>query len=232
MPVEVTSERTEYSQTFANPDGTCSLKQATSPQRAQDASGQWHDIDTALVRRADGTIGPRYAAVSESFSTGGSQTMVRLERDGQAPAVSWPGPLPEPSLDGATATYAEALPGVDLQLTAMPDGYREVLQVKSAQAAQNEALEQLRFTIAGKGLALVAGAGGGLRAIDADGNVVFTGPAGQMWDSAGDDAGVQTQMLRAAGPETASSSEASDGGVPAQPGDGDVTATLPVAGRA
>ncbi|MFD4231379.1 LamG-like jellyroll fold domain-containing protein [Streptomyces sp. NPDC058545] len=232
-PVEVTSERTEYSQTFANPDGTYSLKQATSPQRAQDASGQWHDIDTALVRRADGTIGPRSAAVAESFSAGGSQTMVRLERDGQELSVSWPGSLPEPSLDGATATYAEVLPGVDLQLTAMPDGYREVLQVKSAQAAQNEALEQLRFTIAGKGLALVAGAGGGLRAIDADGNAVFTGPAGQMWDSAGDDTGVQPQMLRAAGPETAPSSAApdstgDDGGVPAQPGDGDVTATLPV----
>ncbi|WP_406358625.1 hypothetical protein [Streptomyces sp. NBC_00658] len=44
-PVEVTAERTEYTQTFANPDGTYTLKQATSPQRAKDASGTWHDID-------------------------------------------------------------------------------------------------------------------------------------------------------------------------------------------
>lgn len=57
QPVEVAADRTEYSQTFANPDGTYTLKQATAPQRARDASGGWHDIDTTLVQRADGTIG-------------------------------------------------------------------------------------------------------------------------------------------------------------------------------
>ncbi|MFE7545793.1 hypothetical protein [Streptomyces platensis] len=31
-PVEVTSERTEYSQTVANPDGTFTLTQSTTPQ--------------------------------------------------------------------------------------------------------------------------------------------------------------------------------------------------------
>ncbi|MEV0635022.1 LamG domain-containing protein [Streptomyces sp. NPDC050619] len=233
-PVEVTADRTEYTQTFANPDGTYTLKQATSPQRAKDASGEWHDIDTTLTHRADGTIGPRYAAVAESFSAGGAGDMVRLEHGRRTLSVRWSGALPRPSLDGATATYAEVLPGVDLQLTAMPDGYREALRVKSAEAAQNEALEQLRFAVAGEGVSLVAGAGGGLRAIDADGNAVFTGPAGQMWDSAGNaDDGVQPQTLRMASPEatsdpgTADASDAADD-VPVQPGAGDAKATLPV----
>jgi hypothetical protein len=229
--VEVTAERTEYAQTFANPDGTYTLKQATAPERAKDASGQWHDIDTTLVRRADGTIGPRYVAVGQSFSAGGTKDMVRLEADQQVLSVRWPGDLPEPSLEGATATYAEVMPGVDLQLTAMPDGYREVLRVKSAEAAQSEALEQLRFAVAGEGVSLVAGAGGGLRAVDADGNAVFTGPAGQMWDSAGDDSGVQAQTLRMSGIEAGSdtvAAAASDDGAPVEPGPGAATATLPV----
>ncbi|MFJ8794552.1 LamG-like jellyroll fold domain-containing protein [Streptomyces sp. NPDC102462] len=239
-PVEVTAERTEYTQTFANPDGTYTLKQATSPQRARDASGGWHDIDTTLVRRADGTVGPRYAAVDASFSGGGRGDMVRLAKDGRALSVGWPGQLPEPSLNGATATYAEVLPGVDLQLTAMPDGYREVLLVKSAQAAQNEALEQLRFTVAGQGVSVVSGAAGGLRALDADGNAVFTGPAGQMWDSAGTPAeGTQPQAVRAAGSGPAApqapaddsqnaGAAAADAETMVGPGDGSATATLPV----
>lgn len=232
-PVEVTAERTEYTQTFANPDGTYTLKQATSPQRAKDASGTWHDIDTTLVRRSDGTIGPRYAALDASFSAGGAQDMVRLEHEQATLSVRWPGGLPQPSLDGATATYAEVLPGVDLQLTAMPDGYRELLLVKSAEAAQNKALEQLRFAVAGEDVSVVAGAGGGLRALDADGNAVFTGPAGQMWDSAGDDTGDQPQTLRTAelaatGDSGAADAAGADAGATAQPGDGDASATLPV----
>ncbi|MYZ34513.1 LamG domain-containing protein [Streptomyces sp. SID4917] len=234
-PVEVTAERTEYAQTFANPDGSYTLKQATSPQRAKDASGVWHDVDTTLVRGADGMVGPRYAAVDVSFSAGGAQDMVRLEHGQGALSVRWPGDLPQPSLDGATATYSEVLPGVDLQLTAMPDGYREVLLVKSAEAARNEALEEVRFAVAGEGVSVVAGAGGGLRAVDADGNAVFTGPAGKMWDSSGDGTGtgIQPQTLRAAGAEAAGDSGAAgeagaDDPGSVQPRDGDVTATLPV----
>ncbi|MEU6497423.1 LamG domain-containing protein [Streptomyces sp. NPDC046984] len=227
-PVEVMGERTEYSQTFANPDGTYTLKQATSPQRAKDAQGEWHDIDMTLVHRSDGTIGPRYAAVEESFSAGGPKDMVRLEQGQRTLSIRWPGDLPQPSLDGATATYAEVLPGVDLLLTAVPDGYREVLRVTSAESAQNEALEQLRFSVAGQGVRVVPGAGGGLRALDPDGNTVFAGPAGRMWDSAGDGSEGQSPMLRTSGHQAVADAAGADGSDPAQPGDGDATATLPV----
>ncbi|MGW1878757.1 LamG-like jellyroll fold domain-containing protein [Streptomyces sp. NPDC001975] len=235
-PVEVPDQRTEYTQTFANPDGTYTLEQATSPQRAKDESGAWHDIDTTLVHRSDGSIGPRYAAAAESFSAGGSQAMVRLKQDDRTLSVGWPASLPQPSLDGATATYADVLPGVDLQLTAVPDGYREVLVVKSAEAAQQQALEQLRFDVEGDGVSVVAGSGGGLRAVDEDGNAVFTGPAGQMWDSAGSTDGSQPQTLRTAESGSAATLTASAGDDPDAaesqepfgPGDGDAKAALPV----
>ncbi|MFK4273377.1 hypothetical protein, partial [Streptomyces milbemycinicus] len=47
-PVEVTSARTEYSQTMANPDATFTLTQSTEPQRARAADGTWRDIDVTL----------------------------------------------------------------------------------------------------------------------------------------------------------------------------------------
>ncbi|KIF67145.1 hypothetical protein HY68_36195 [Streptomyces sp. AcH 505] len=225
-PVEVTAARSEYAQTFANPDGTYTLKQATSPQRVKDASGAWHDMDATLVRRPDGSVGPRYAAVNVAFSAGDNQDMVRLGHENSSLSVRWPGDLPQPTLDGAVATYSEVLPGVDLQLTAASDGYREVLLVKTAEAAQNDALEEVRFAVAAKGVSLVAGAGGGLRAVDEDGNAVFTGPAGKMWDSSGEDAGagLRGKMSLATGSEASSTGE--PGSV--QPRDGDATATLPV----
>ncbi|WP_399925104.1 LamG-like jellyroll fold domain-containing protein [Streptomyces kanamyceticus] len=228
-PVEVTAERTEYTTTMANPDGTFVITQATEPQRARAENGGWRDIDVTLEKRADGTVGPKSAVVDLSFSGGGSGSgMLRLGREEQGLKLGWPTALPAPTLDGATATYADVpIKGVDLQLTATAEGYREVLEVKTAEAAASPELEKIRLTAVGDGLSLVPGEGGGLRAVDADGNAVFRGPAGQMWDSAGDAAQqpqVQSRSAKAAatqGEQTASES-------PVQPGEGDASAELPV----
>ncbi len=225
--VEVTSERGEYSTTQANPDGSFTLTQSTTPLRVKEKDGSWEAVDPVLERRTDGRVGPKGAVVDLSFSGGGAGSdMIRLGKDGRSLTLGWSGVLPEPTLDGPTATYANVFDGVDLQLTATAEGYREVLVVKTAQAAQNPALEQVRLAASGDGLSVVPGVGGGLRAIDEDGNAVFRGPAGQMWDSAGDSApGPQTQLMRT------DSTSLADGEVdddPSQPGDGDATAVLPV----
>ncbi|MFE6904308.1 LamG domain-containing protein [Streptomyces sp. NPDC057717] len=227
-PVEVTSARTEYTTTEANPDGTFTLTQATEPQRAKSEDGSWRDIDVALEKRADGTVGPKSAVVDLAFSGGGSGSgMLRLGRQGRELKLGWPGALPAPSLDGATATYANVpISGVDLQLTATAEGYHEVLVVKTADAADSPELEKVKLTAAGDGLSVAPGEGGGLRAVDADGNAVFSGPAGQMWDSAGDEVdGTQTQLMT----ESDAPQPQAEQGDPAQPGEGDATAELPVA---
>lgn len=226
-PVEVTADRTEYSTTSANPDGSFTLRQATTPQRVKKSDGSWSAVDPTLERRADGRIAPRGAVVDLSFSGGGpGSDMLDLAKDGRSVTLGWAGPLPEPTLDGATATYAEVLAGVDLQLTATAEGYREVLVVKTSEAAQNPALDQVRLAASGDGLTVVPGAGGGLRALDEDGNAVFRGPAGQMWDSAGGtETGSQTQLLRSAADVPANGGPQDD---PLQPGDGDASAVLPV----
>lgn len=58
-------------------------------------------------------------------------------------SLGWPGLLPEPRLDGATATYPEVFNGVDLRLTADAEGFQRVLVVKSAEAAANPALDRM-----------------------------------------------------------------------------------------
>ncbi|MFE0440108.1 LamG domain-containing protein [Streptomyces nigra] len=226
--VEVAADRTEYSTTHANPDGTFTLVQSSTPQRVRKSDGTWGEVDPTLERRADGRISPRGAAVDLSFSAGGAGgDMLRLGKDGQSITLGWPASLPEPTLDGATATYADVFDGVDLQLTATAEGYREVLVVKTPEAAHNPELEHVELTASGDGLTLVPGAGGGLRAVDEDGNAVFRGPAGQMWDSAGDtsEAGPQTQLIRTQA-ETAANGEPENDS--SQPGEGDASAVLPV----
>ncbi|MET8026529.1 LamG domain-containing protein [Streptomyces avermitilis] len=227
--VEVTGERTEYSTTEANPDGTFTLTQSTEPQRVRADGGSWQDIDVTLEKRSDGTVGPKAAVVGLSFSGGGrGSEMLRLGQEDRALTLGWPTDLPVPTLDGPTATYADTpVAGVDLQLTATAEGYHEVLVVRSAQAAASAELEKIKLTAVGDGLSVVPGEGGGLRAVDADGNAVFRGPAGLMWDSAGSETpGPQTQLLSAAGREPQASK--AEGDDPVQPIEGDATAELPV----
>ncbi|MFC7219667.1 LamG domain-containing protein [Streptomyces polyrhachis] len=229
--VEVVTLRDESAQTFANPDGTFTLEQATVPQRVKASDGSWVEPDATLVKRSDGRIGPKAAVVDVSFSPGGSgEGMLRLAKGGQSMALAWPQVLPEPVLDGATATYPEVWDGVDLQLTATVEGYREVLVVKSAQAAANPALEQIRFEASMEGLELQPGAGGGVRAVDGDGNALFKGAAAVMWDSSGPDAsdaagvsGMTTQMTSVVPVQDEPEPVAET-----VPGEGDETAVMPV----
>ncbi|WP_405808259.1 MULTISPECIES: LamG domain-containing protein [unclassified Streptomyces] len=225
QPVEVVEERTEYATTMANPDGTFTLTQSTRPQRARAKDGSWRGIDITLERRSDGTVGPKSAVVDLAFSGGGSaKPVITLGGKRGSLSLGWPGALPEPQLSGATAIYPEVFKGVDLKLTATAEGYREVLVVKSAEAAANSELERIKLTVKGDGLDVAPGAGGGLRAIDADGNAAFTGPAGVMWDSAGD-AGAAPQLVRATAEAEKPEPSKED---PNRPGAGDASAELPV----
>ncbi|MEE1753026.1 hypothetical protein [Streptomyces sp. SP18CS02] len=127
--VEVVAERSEYTRTMANPDGTYTLTQSTTPQRARAKDASWRDIDVALEKRTDGAVGPKATVVDLSFTDGGNgEDLIRLASERGALELGWPKALPEPVLDGAMATYPEVYKGVDLQLTATAEGFREVLE--------------------------------------------------------------------------------------------------------
>ncbi|WP_406424211.1 hypothetical protein OH809_03200 [Streptomyces sp. NBC_00873] len=95
QPYELTSVRTESTDTWALPDGTWSVKRYNTPVRLL-RDGAWIPTDANLVFAANG------------------------------------------------ATYAEVLPGVDLQLKAEIEGFSQLLVVKTAQAAQNPELAKPR----------------------------------------------------------------------------------------
>lgn len=198
-PVEVVSLRGESSEVFATPDGNFEAREYLRPIRTR-AGGEWKPIDTGLAPAGGGMVAPGATTVGLEFSGGGGAPLVKMTKAGRELALSWPGELSAPQLDGETATYREVLPGVDLRLEAQPDGFTQLLVVKSAEAAANPQLEQLRLNLAARGMSVEETSEGGIQAVDAGaGGVVFEAPQPVMWDSS--TGGADSAVARAGGNE-------------------------------
>ncbi|WP_405910159.1 LamG-like jellyroll fold domain-containing protein [Streptomyces sp. NBC_00828] len=199
--VEITSLRAETSETYALPNGNFEAVEHLRPVRAR-VNGGWKAIDTALEKRADGSVGPKAATVGIAFSGGGKkQPLIVLERAGRKLSLSWPTALPEPVIDGDTATYPSVLEDVDLQVKASVDGASEVLVVKTPEAAANPKLAELRLAMDADGMDVRTTPGGGLAAVDKGaGGPVFEAPRPMMWDSSKDAStgGARTETGKAA----------------------------------
>ncbi|WP_239590020.1 LamG-like jellyroll fold domain-containing protein [Streptomyces aureoverticillatus] len=201
--VEVLGRRTERSQTFANPDGTLTVKQYAQPVRTR-KGGTWTDIDTTLVKQRNGTLAPRATPTAVTLSGGGDGPFATLVRDGRTLSLSWPGKLPAPEVEGATATYRAVLPDVDLVVRAEPEGFAHLLVVKSAEAAANPKLTAIDMPVETRGVDLSEAAGGGLVAKDpGTGGTVFEAPQPVMWDSSGESRPAGRQKRAAAAPQAA-----------------------------
>lgn len=220
---EVVGLRTERREIFAEPDGTFTAREYTEPVRTV-KGGKWVSVDTTLVKRADGSWGPRAATVDLSFSTGqAGKPFVTMQRAGREFALTWPyGRLPAPTVEGETATYADALPGVDLTVRAEADGFGHLLVVKTPQAAADPRLARLDLGMATDGLKVTEDATGAIVAEDAAvGGTVFQAGKPAMWDSAA----VQEAATRKQGPKAGAKAPSSGraavaatAGVPATPG--------------
>ncbi|MEV6241923.1 LamG domain-containing protein [Lentzea sp. NPDC051838] len=183
--VELPDSGTERTKIFVNPDGTRTLESRAEPVRVRRDTG-WVPIDTGLRERADGAVEPAATTTGLVFSGGGDDQLVKLSKDGKDIALTWPGTLPEPRLDGDSATYPEVYPGVDLVLHAKTDGFTQVLVVKNRDAAKNSALERIKLGARTTGLTLREDqASGNPEATDNAGKEVFAGATPMMWDSAG-----------------------------------------------
>ncbi|MFI7368379.1 LamG domain-containing protein [Streptomyces sp. NPDC050149] len=185
--VEVVDKRTERETVYANPDGsTFTLEKSIVPVRVPKAGGGWEAPDTTLVKRSDESIGPKAAVVDVSFSPGGDGSgLVTVGQDAQSVSLGWRGTLPAPQLEADRAVYADVLPGVNLILTATVEGFRQVLEVETPEAAANPALDSIEYDLEAENLTMRQGPGGGVDAVDGNGNTVFRSPAAQMWNSAG-----------------------------------------------
>ncbi|MFF5410937.1 LamG-like jellyroll fold domain-containing protein [Streptomyces albidoflavus] len=175
--------RSESADVFAQPDGSLEAREYLRPVRTR-VGDEWKSVDTELVRTTDGGVAPKAVTNRTVFSGGGDGPMVRLSKAGRELSFDWPGKLPEPTLSGDTATYADVLPDVDLRLTASADGYQSLVVVKTPEAAQDERLAKLRLGLDATGLDVSETEAGGLAATDAgSGGTVFEAATPVMWDS-------------------------------------------------
>jgi len=180
-PVEVEAARTEYSQTFAEPTGVLKVSTSVTPQRAKGPDGAWGPIDTSL-RRVGERLVPRAAASDVWFSTGGDGPFVTMAVKGRTMTMSWPGNLPQPVVQGDTATYPEVAPDVDLVVRATDTGFSHLLVVRSARGAGDPRVRRGAYRIGGD-VTVESTVDGGLVA-KAGGATLVSAAAPRMWDTA------------------------------------------------
>lgn len=174
---------TETDQAIATASGTVKFTHSFRPVRVR-KDNKWTAVNTTLTAGPDGSVIPTAAAADIRFSGGGTAPMVTITASGKTLQVGSPvGALPNPTVNGDTATYAEVLSGVDLQLRADVEGYSQVLVVKDRAAAANPKLASLTFGLEGSGLTTAADKAGNLRVTDSAGHLVLAGNTPMMWDT-------------------------------------------------
>ncbi|MEU0025374.1 hypothetical protein [Streptomyces sp. NPDC006335] len=184
-PTRVDALTTETATTTANPSGTVTYDSSLLPVRVRRAH-HWVPVDATLQRNADGTWSPKASAEPLSLSGGGAAPLATMTKGKASLALSWPGALPAPHASGASLTYPDVLPDVDLRVTAdTQGGWSEVLVVKNAQAAADPGLARLALTTQANGLTVADDGHGNLAATTPDGQVLFSAPQPSMWDSTG-----------------------------------------------
>ncbi|MFF5447191.1 FG-GAP-like repeat-containing protein [Streptomyces sp. NPDC012888] len=211
LPFELVSARTESTDTWALPDGTWSVKRHGTPVRLLRA-GTWVPTDATLAFAADGTVAPKASTVDVTFSGGGTGPLLTGVKEGRTLSLTWPKALPTPTLAENVATYAEVLPGVDLQLKAEVEGFSQLLVVKTAEAAKNPELATLKYKLDTVGLDVSTDAEtGSVSAVNPAGQTVFTSPSPLMWDSTTASSGTapaaRTAFAAAAAAETTTTGE-------------------------
>ncbi|WBB58179.1 polymorphic toxin-type HINT domain-containing protein [Streptomyces sp. WMMC500] len=177
---ELPGERTAYSRTYANDDGTHTTETSPDPLNFRDADGEWYPIDTTLRARPGGWDN---AADSVDVRLGDSAADTRLAGlrlpSGAAVSYGLHGAARVPgSVDGSKVTYEDVLPDTGLWLESQPGGVKETLVLHSPDAPA-----VFRFPLALDGLRASLH-DGSVVLRDADGRTRAVIPPGFMDDSA------------------------------------------------
>ncbi len=196
-PVEIPDQTSETSQTFVNPDGTLTAKLSNAPVRVK-RDNQWRAVDSTLEFRADGSVGPKAAVSDVTLSGGGEGLLGKVGVEAGSWQLNSPWKLPRPTLEGAKATYAEVMPGVDLVTEATTDGFSYNVVVKNRTAAANPALKSIHFPVTTSDLSIRPDHPGGPAYVGKDGKLAVAMGSAIMWDSAVPGAKGKTGTTRSA----------------------------------
>jgi hypothetical protein len=180
--IEILNARTEDTTSWANPNGTVTVESFTGPIRVKDSAGKWQPVDVTLSE-VDGKVVPKAAAADIVFSAGGSSApLAQVTRGEKTFGVAWDGTLPKPVLKGNTATYPDAVPGGDVVVIALPEGFSHSVVLRERPSGPVE----FRLPVTAKGLTLDETADKRLRWEDSKGKEVAAAPPPLMWGAAED----------------------------------------------
>ncbi|MET9386156.1 hypothetical protein ABZY09_35095 [Streptomyces sp. NPDC002928] len=101
--IEVLSERTADSTTYALPTGELQTSTYAGPIR-QKVDGVWHDIDTSLSDTG-ASLEPDVAAADIAVSDGGDTSLVSVGKGAKSFGLGWESTLPTPTVKDDTASY-------------------------------------------------------------------------------------------------------------------------------
>ncbi len=131
--VEVPELGGETWRTSVEPNGSLSSKRYLGVVNVHQGD-QWLPVDTTLQQTADGLRGARTPS-QVLFSPGGTGPAVTAVVRGHTIRMTWPRPLPAPTISGSTATYRQAAPGQDLVLTQTAESFEASVVVADPAAA-------------------------------------------------------------------------------------------------
>lgn len=181
--VRIDSTMTEYTTTFAQPDGSVAVEESLGQVRFRE-SGAWRDVDMTLVRRGDGTVAPKAhpAGLVLAGASSAAETDLASVRIANEPVVlGWRGQLPEPVISDTTATYPSVRPGVDLVVEATRTSFETRLIVANRAAALQ--LGDISMPWRTGRLSTASDDAGGLELRRPSGEAVASLSVPQMWDS-------------------------------------------------
>lgn len=178
--VEVPQLRTENSRTYRRPDGSMQARISTTPLNYRDASGAWKPIDNELRTLPNGSLENRASSFKVRLPAKAAGD-VRVAHDGHTLGFSLAGAGEvAPDHDGAEATFADAIPHVDVEYEIRGTSLKETLALDSSAAPAT-----YTFALDAPDLQAVAEPSGGVAFRDASGHERFRFGAPWMQDAAG-----------------------------------------------
>jgi hypothetical protein len=152
-PVTVDDLTTPTQVVVAQPGGGFTATLSVEPVRRL-VGGEWRNLDSTLRLTSDGDVQPVLANGDLTLSPGGpaGSMIAGFRSAGYGYAVDSPFALPAPELSGDTATYEDVLPGIDLVVVALSDGFSYNWVVKTPAAAADPRIAELSLPVHASGL--------------------------------------------------------------------------------
>ena len=197
----ITSELSESSTTWVNPDGTLTTESFGAPVRVRDEGGLygWRDLDYSLIFDDSGFVKAVSGRFDLRISGGGSASEVAASglvsiagTDGHQFGFGWEGGLPKPVLEGDTARFVDVLPQVDLLVRLNGSGFEQFFEVKAK--PDQSTLDKLSLLVKGKNVLLEPDGNGGYKFISGS-KVLGSVPTPVMYGSASGASAPVTQEL-------------------------------------